>query len=889
MNRLRAIFRRTQAEQELDEELRGHLERHIQDNIRKGMPPAEARRAALLAFGGLEQIKEDCRDERGVAFLETLLQDLRYALRMLRRSPAFTTAAVLSLALGIGANTAIFTLIHAALLRSLPVERPGELYQVRKWSPRSNNWIESVSYPFYLEMREASADFGQILANSPYDVMVRIGSGGPERVRIDRVTGNYFSMLGVSAELGRTLTPSDEDRSEPAVVLSHRYWDRRFGADRGVVGRRIVIDGSSMTIVGVAARGFGGLDSHLAVDAWYPLTAIKVAMLPRPSANWLRALLRLSPDTDARQAQARLDVLFDQHVRSKYLPSLPNPDAGMLLAQSIHLRHASAGYASLGRQYERPLLVLMAVVALVLLVACANVGNLLLARASAREREIGIRVAVGAGRWRIARQLLTESLVLAAGGGLVGLLLATWGTRGIVHLLPAGRNPLTLDTSPDLAVLAFTLVVSFAAALLFGVLPALRSTRPRGSLPVRAHGTGGAPRLRIGRALVAVQVAVSLLLLIGAGLFVRTLRNLEHVQLGMRADDVYSVRLDQAQGVTEAGFQRAREVAIRLYERLVHNPALTSVSYAAPSLFGWGSWTELIRVENREAAPGSDRETNFFIAGPGLAQTVGLVLIEGRFLGPEDRPQTPRAAVINETLARQYFRGASPIGARFGPDRGGKTLTDPYTIIGVVRDARHGYPRRATPPSVYIADAQMDDPWPPHLVIRTPLRAAEVAALIRPELARIDDDAALGEVISIRAQRDATLAQERLIATLSGFFGLLALLLAAVGLYGLMAYSVNRRRSELGVRLAIGASPQTVRWLVLRDSLVLVGAGTVVGVAAAFAATRFIRALLYGLEPNDPVTTALACLVLVAVSLLAAWLPARRASRVNPIETLRYE
>ncbi len=843
----------------------------------------------------------------------TILQDLKYGLRMLVKAPGFTAVAVLTLALGIGANTAIFTLINAVLLKSLPVEKPEELLlfgegrmagtSVIDGIPRPGPW-ELISYPLYLEYRDDNKVFTGVCAFQSTDnrLSVRmegVGNGEPAEQAFGKVvSGNYFSVLGVKAALGRTLMPEDDtaEGAHAVAVISYGYWQRRFSRDASIVGRTIVINGTPFILVGVTAPGFFGetLESAPA-DIWLPITMQPQVMLERSRLEkrnnfWLHVIGRLRPGVTKQQAQAAVTTHFQQFLIQLAGSAISPEDRRDVLTVRIDLTPGGKGVSQLRHRYSEPLKVLMALVGLVLLIACANIANLQLARSTARQKEISMRCALGASRARMIRQLLTESVLLAALGGVVGLLFAAWGTGLLVSLVSHG-NYIPLSINPDARILGFTLSVSLLTGILFGLAPALRAARIdlTTTLKEGARGVVGyGSHFSLTKALVVLQVALCLLMLVGGGLFVRTLQKLESQDLGFNRENVLLVDINPR----IAGYKA--EQLPSLYRQLLDRVgAIPGVKSASLALYGLVSGTtrgESISVQGYTPRPREYNSAQLNIVGPRYFETVGMTLLAGRGIGPEDTETSSKVAVINEALAHYYFGNQNPIGKRLG--LGGTKHAADLEVVGLVKDAKYNDLREKSPPMFFVSVFQNPE-YMHDLEVRTAGNSTAAAADIRRTLNDIDSKLTVRQVTTLSQQVDASLNQERLIAQLSSFFGGLALMLACVGLYGVMAYAVTRRTNEIGIRMALGAQRGDVLWMVLRETLALVLIGVGIGIPAALATTRLVSSLisglLFGLRANDPSTIALAALLLVAVAVLAGYIPARRASHVDPMVALRYE
>ena len=878
--RLRSLFRKSHVEQELNDELHFHLERLIEEKVGKGITPEEARYAALREVGGVEQIKEECRDMRQVNYIENFLQDVRYGLRQLRRSSGFTAVAIITLALSIGANTAIFSLLDAALLRMLPVREPQRLVFLHCSDGRGNA-INAFSYPQFAYLR-ARARTLSAFAYDHADLNLSAGSltDAPSGLL---VSDNYFSVLGVQPLLGRGIAPGDE----AVAVLSHPFWESRFGGDPGIVGRAVVLNGLPFTVIGVTPRGFFGAEVGTSPAIFVPLT-MRDRLLPGEailtSRNnfWLTIMARLQPGLGREQASAEAEVLYHQ-ANTEETQDLPadHPLVGWFRSMHIALAAGDRGEGNLRDQFGKPLLILMTIVGLVLLITCANVASLLLARAAARQREIALRLALGAGRARLLRQLLTESMVLSIAGGFLGLLFAFWAAGVLAGFL----NQNVLDVSPDVRVLGFTLALSVLTGLLFGCAPAMQSTRPDLTSALKGEQLAAAPgrRWELRRLLVAGQVGISLSLLIGAGLFIRTLANLKNLNTGFQSHNVLLVSLNP--GLSGYGSERIRSFYDQLLERVQALPGVRSASVADSPLLG-NRWFDGLVVEGHATTPGEEPGVAVKMVTSRFFETMGIAIRLGRDFSPQDRAGSPKVAIINETLARQSFAGQNPIGKHIGVG----SLTPDLEVVGVIADTKYGGLRDPIPRTVYLPMSQAQLPRSPRtLHVRVSAHPADIAAAIRNQIRALDKDLPVMQVQMFSALVDRGLAQERLIATLSGFLGALALLLAAVGLYGVIAYGVQRRTREIGIRMSLGAEPGMVMRMVLRDCLIMVAAGAATGFPLGLWFSKLVASQLFGVSPGDPVTIVTATLLLFAVAALAGYLPARRASRVDPMVALRYE
>ncbi|HVT16418.1 MAG TPA: ABC transporter permease [Thermoanaerobaculia bacterium] len=927
--RLASLFRRRQLDERLDEEIRFHLEMQARENQARGMSPEEARRTARHAFGQVEALKEAYRERRGVPALETLARDLRYAVRMLRKSPGFTAVALLSLAFGVGANCAIFGVVDALLLKSLPVAGAERLVALSARLP-SGELFPLFSYPAYERLAAARPVCSGLVAfTDQFRATVRPEGAAeaatpgrmPETANAALVSANFFSLLGVGTASGRTFG-AEEGRPpgpHPVAVMSYGYWQRRYGRDPRVVGRALRVNGAAVTVVGVAARGFTGLFADAAPDLFLPLTlhgAVKhrgnfliqgsydEAAPPwrQPNAYWLTLVAKRRPGVGERQAAAALGVIFQAEKEAEAALQLTAQDRRDILAEALVLRPAGRGLADSRATLTAPLMILSAVAGLVLLIACANLANLLLARADRRRTEMAVRLGIGAGRGRLVRQLLTESLLLAGLGGVLGLLFAWWGSRLLVGLVQGNGQTLALDVAIDGRKLAFAAAVALLTGIAFGLAPALRATRIdiASSLKQGAAAAGGGAaghrggrrRMPLGRLLVVAQVGLSLPLLIGAGLFVRSLRNLMRVDTGFARLGLVQVTIRPGL----LGYDDGRLAALydRLVERIEALPGVRSVSLSDSGLLGT-SWS-VTDVEPPSGAPGAApaRDESINVQRSTVTwrffATAGMRMAQGRGFAPQDREGAPKVAVINETLARRLFSPARAVGhrLRFKNPR----FAGCCEVVGVVRDAKYHEVTETAPPVVYLPVTQSFEQLNAIQVRAAPGAGTAGAALaesLRRAAAETDPNLAVFSIATIDQQLARSLSYRSAVAKLIGFFGLLALLLAATGLYGVMAYSVARRTSEIGLRMALGAPRGLVLRLVLRETARLIGLGVAAGLAAALAATRAAASQLFGVSAFDPATVLAATAALALVALAAGFLPARRAAHTDPAVALRGE
>jgi macrolide transport system ATP-binding/permease protein len=889
--KLGALFRRRKPLDDLTEEIRAHLAMEEQENLESGMTPDEAHYAALRRFGNATLAQERSREMWGWNFFETLSQDIRYGSRQLRQSPWLTLVITLSLALGIGANTAIFSVINAVMLRLLPVQDPERLVEIAYQGQRSNQTFvdETFSYPMFKEIRERNQVFSDVAVAGQWP----FAESGPEPPRWtgQLVSANFFSVLGVNAVAGRVFAVDEDKGVHPVVVISYALWTRRFGRDPRVIGRRMILGGAPFTIVGVAPAHFSGLDPGQPYDLWAPIT-----MLPQVNngcecrlltkAQFWNVVGRLKPRTSLEQARANVDLLFQQMQHEEDTARFSEAQRKDFFSERIIVLPAARGRDYLRKEFSRPLFLLMGMVALVLLIACANVANLLLARASVRQREIAVRSALGAGRGRLLRQLLTESVVLALIGGALGVLFAYWGSPALVAMMARGRNQLALDVHPDLPVLGFTLLVALATGIAFGLAPALSGSRTGAgpSLQARSRNLTDSFAGRIGQTLVVAQVALALVLVIGAGLLVRTLRNLETSDPGFSRQGVLVFGI----APTLLGYKgdRLEQFYQQLQEEISQIPGVSSASFSHVTPIGSNLRDGFISVQGYTPQNRGDVRNYLAFVGPRFFKTSGIPLLAGRDFGSQDQSVSPPVAIINQTLARRFFAGRNPIGQKLGWIR--SRQTQEYEIIGVVGDAKYFSLREAMLPIAYF-DVLQGELGDLYVEVRVASNPTGLIPQIRSLLHTFDSRLAPWDPTTLEEQIDASLYQEKLVSTLSSAFGVLALLLACVGLYGIMAYAVARRTDEIGLRMALGAQRGDVLKLIAGQGLKLTLIGLGVGILCSLGATRLLGSLLFGVKPIDRLTFISVSLLVSFLALLAGYIPARRATKVDPMVALRYE
>jgi predicted permease len=878
--RLAHVFGRARRDRELAEELESHLRMHVEDNVRAGMNSQEARRQALVKLGGVVQTAEECRRQRGLPLIETLFYDVRYGLRRLARSPGFTFVAVLSLALGIGANTAIFSLVNTALLRPLPVERPEQLVSLS--NAAASRGFPAFSYPNYKDFRDRSGEVFDGLYAYRFAPLSVSHDGTSERLWGYVVTGNYFEVLGVKAALGRVLTPDDDRMAggHPVAVVSYEGWKRRFGADPAVVGKSLIVNGRSFTIVGVLPQGFYGTEIIAAPELWFPVAMqaeIEVgnSWLDKRGVENLLIQGRLKPGVSAEQARLALDALALQLERE-----FPEVNEGKRVTLtppgfiSGVIRGAVLGFTGL----------LMVVVAFVLLLACTNLANLLLARAAERRKEIAMRLALGASRLRLVRQLMAESMLLALFSGAIGVLLAYWLVRLAAGLKPPVDVPLAIDLHLDYRVMAFTCVVSLATGVLFGLLPAWQATKVE-LLPALKDETasGGFRRSRLKSGLIVLQIALSLVLLIGGGLMLRALQRAQGLDLGFNPKNAVEMSFDlRLQGYEEA---RGREFQKRLLERVRTLPGVQAAGLVDLAPVDLHFSRDYVFAEGQVQERGAKAPRAMTSrASPGYLQAMSTRLVRGRDFTERDDEKAPRVAVVNETLARLFWPGEDPLGKRFRQSGPESPLLE---VVGVIEDGK--YAGLNEEPQAYVVRPL----WQAYtgtntVILRTDRDARELLAAVRNEVRQLDAHLpASGKPLEERLAMP--LLPVRVAAALLGGFGVLALLLAAVGIYGVMSYAVSRRTREIGIRVALGARTWNVLRLVIGQGMAPVLVGVVVGLAAALGLTRLAGSLLFGVSAADPFTYIGVAALLTGVALVACYVPARRATKIDPLAALRNE
>jgi macrolide transport system ATP-binding/permease protein len=888
--RLRSLFgtlrHRARFEDHMREEMRFHIDAYAGDLERGGMSRHEALRRARMEFGTPDAIKDDCRQARGLRLFDEVSQDVRYALRIMAKAPGFTAAAVLSLALGIGANTAIFTLIDALLLRTIPVSSPQELYFLAHGRGTNVSWMST--YPL-MERYVSAPVFTGIAA---YD--------GPQPFKVSEPTGvhlvsgqfatrNYHALLGVQFLIGRGFIPGPDrtDENTFTAVISYGYWQRRFGGDREVLGKTITVNRRVVSIVGVTAPAFSGLTPGTHIDITLPLSfkVLDSEGFYDRHDTWTSMPIvgRLKPGIGVDEARAGVDVLFQQH--------MAQPENQWIRKRApesysvAELMPADKGSSSLRRQYSQALWILMGMVGVVLLIASANVANLLLARSAARAKEVAIRLCVGGARWRIVRQFLTESAILAFAGGTLGVLLAMWGTGAILSLF-GGESPIVLSLSPNARVLGFTLAVSMVTGIAFGMLPALKATAINLTPALKESADRGAARSgwSTGKALVAMQVALCAVVVTVAALFVQTLHNIKRQPTGFERSRVLLFALDNLGN----GFEKkdVPDFASGVISRLREVPGVVSAAASTSTPVHTGGNARVLQIPGTPP-PVEDRHAWTNVITPGYFETLGISLVRGRLFTEQDGAGAPSVGILNEAFAREYFGNVDPVGRHVGLGAEPKHLTE---IIGIVRDAHQTSLREPPPRMIYTPIAQSDEPPSRFTVsVQTAREPAALAATVRDTVQSIDKDLVIRYLRTMEQQIDNSLVRERVLATLSTGFGLLALILAVVGIYGVMAYDVTRRAREIGIRMALGAGRGAVLRQILRQCLIVATIGVAIGMTGASIATRTLSTFLFDLSARDPATFAGVALLLLVTTIAAGFVPARRAATLDPVRAIRTE
>jgi predicted permease len=872
------MWRHGRDQADFSEEIRAHLEMET-DRLRgEGLSEAEAYAQAQREFGNVTRAEERFYESNRLFLAaENILRDLRYGIRGLRKSPAFTPVAILSLALGIGANTAVFSYFNGIVLRPLPVDQADELIALYK--DGGPQYAHNFPHPFYIQLRQRTDLFSGVLcfsADGP-DRLTAQDDQAVWRVWPEAISGNYFEVLRVHPALGRLITSADAKAPgvEANAVISYQLWRDRFGLNRSILGRPIKLEDRTFTIIGVAPPGFSGLDRDAHVDVWTPVTMQPTKWLNYKEVGWLRVVARRRAGISDALVNAELN-----RMNQGFVPEAAGGDPELardLASQRIRVESGRTGFSFRRTQMRQPLTILLSVAGILLLIACANVTNLLLARGAARKEETALRLAIGASRRRLIQQHLTESIVLVAAGAVLALAFAYWGIRVLLHLLPAAESATPIDVSPDWRVLAFTAAIALLASIVSGAWPAWATTRSAASLALRrGRSVGGR------KALVAGQVALSLALLVVAGLFLRTLLNLRLVDAGLREHNVVTFWLDMPAYYSD---EQQESALVRLHARLGALPGVMSA--ARGGVIERAPWVRPIAVQNGDTT--LIREVEVRWVSREYFATIGATVLGGRMFDERDTPRSRKVAMVNQAFVRQFFRKVDAVGRQVGDNAGKDNYGEPYSIIGIVRDVLHHGPREPAAPVLYYCSAQQHPGSGRGFVVRTSVRAESFISTLRTEAHRLNPELFVGDPRTVTQEIDELLVRERILAVLAGIFGMIALVLATVGLYGVISYSVANRTRELGVRMALGASPGSILRMVLQESLAPIIIGLIIGIPLAIAGARLSSTILYGIPPMDALTFAGAISILMLAGAVAALMPARRACAIDPMRVLRHE
>jgi predicted permease len=893
---------------EVDEEIRDHLQQLADRYVAQGMSRHDALAAARRQFGNLGVHQDVRRETQSVHFLETLWRDVKYGARQLRRNPLFTTVAIVTLAIGIGANTAVFTLLDQLVLRLLPVKDPSHLVMIWPEGPNfgNNNGNRVVSYPFCNDLRKSPGLESVMCAYNTWETISIDGSS--ESLNTELVSGNYFDTLGVKPAIGRVFHSTSDDQvysGHPSIVLSYSFWQERFGGDPRVVGKKVLVNNYPMEIVGVSAAGFAGVDPARSPHIRIPLLMLPVLPIDGESltsrrTQWLHSFARLAPGFTAESARAALQPLFHESLEAESTDtqdpqfSKVSPyDRTLFFKRTLSVETAATGYSDMRGMFSTALIVLMCMAGLILLVACSNVASLLVSRAAARQKEIAVRLAVGAGRWTLIRSLLVESLLLASAGVALGLVLSESAIRALLAMMPDQGTMMMLHAHPDTRVLVFSIVVALATGLLFGLAPALQGTRLDVSSTLKdAAIVSGGRSARMRKILVTAQVTLSFLLLVGAGLFAKTLYNLKNTGMGLK--DINNL---VTFGIDPRGARYTGPTAQALYKNVLNDirttPGVTSAGFSVVPLLQGYEWSGGINVVGHQVKDGEDVDATNNIVSPEYFKTMGIPLIAGRDFNDEDRNKgqdlkhVPTVCIVNRNFAEHFFGNESAIGHyahNYFQD-------DPkFQIVGVVENATYRSPREDPHRrEVYFAEYEAPMVLQATFYVRAAAESKALFPAMRSIIAKYDPSLPVFQMKTLDTQLDEVLNTERLIAYLSLVFGAIATILAALGLYGVVAFSVTSRTKEIGVRMALGARKASVLWLILRETMILVTIGIAIGMPAAYVLSRYVSSQLYGVTPTDTSTGLAALAILAAVAALSGFLPARRASTIDPLTALRHE
>ncbi len=867
-----AVFRGSRIDRDIDEELRFHLDMRIQENIRSGMSPEDAKREALRRFGNITRIKEQSHDIRGGGMIETFLKDIRYGVRMLIKQPLFTVAAVITLALGIGANTTVFSVVNAVVLRPLPFNEPDRLVMVWEVKPDQEKDAQVASLADFVDWRDQNRVFDGMAAYFNWTANLT-GVDDPERIKSAVVTGSFFETLGVSAKIGRVLLPEDDRPGYDSVVLlSDGLWKRRFGGDPQILGKKLMLNGADLTVVGIMPPDFRFPDEEAGI--WVP-AGFGAKQLQDRRGKFINVIARLKPGIELNQAQAEMDTIAAR-LQSEYPET--NADWGARVARLDDVRVGNVRLA---------LFVLLGAVVLVLLIACVNVANLLLARAAARQREFAIRAALGASRARLFSQLLTESFLLVLLGGAAGVLLASWGVSLITSLNP-GDIPRLNETTLDGRVLGFTMVISVISVMAFGLAPALFASRPdpQESLKSEGRGSSSGSKRRLRNALVISEVAVALMLLIGAGLMIKSFLRLQSVDPGFNSDNLLTLRVWLPSTRYK---ENHRQIAFfqQLINRIKGLPGVQSAGAVQDLPIRRNRMGYDFAIEGRAILAGDEPNAGYRAVTPDYFKTMSIPLASGRWFNEKDDSDAPPVVIINRSMARQFWSDEDPIGKRI---RFGGEEAPWSTIVGVVGDVKHMGLDADEGPALYQPHSQKPEylRWMT-LVVRTNVEPLSIVSAVREQVSALDKDQPVYDVATMRQLVSESIANPRFYMTLLGLFAFVALILATVGVYGVLAFWVTQRTKEIGIHMALGAQQKDVMKRVMGKGIKLALTGVAIGLVGAFILTRALDSLLYNVSATDPTTFLAVSLLLIFVAALACYIPARRAMRVDPVIALRFD
>jgi predicted permease len=911
---LSAKFRRLFAKQEtqeqqgleVDEEIREHLQQLTDRFIARGMSREDAAAAARRQFGNLGVHQQDRHETQTVNWLETLWRDIRYGARQLRHNPLFTTVAIATLAIGIGANTAVFTLLDQLVLRLLPVKDPSRL--VMLWPDGqnfgNNNGNQVVSYPLCQDLRKSPA-LESVMCEYNTNEAVTI-DGATESLTVELVSGNYFETLGVKPAIGRVFSSAADDQiwsGSPSVVLSHRFWQQRFGGDPKIVGKKILVNNYPMEIVGVSAAGFAGIDPAQSPHLRIPLRMLPVLPVDGESltdrrTQWLHAFARLAPGYTTKSAAAASQPVFHQYLEEEShepdFSRVPPYDRALFFKRTLSVETAATGYSGMRQQFSTALIVLMCMAGLILLVACSNVASLMLAKAAARQKEIAVRLAIGAGRLTLIRSLLVESLMLAGAGVVLGLILSEASIKTLLAMMPGGNTLTMLRAEPDLRILIFSVAVALATGLLFGLAPALQGTRLDISSTLKdAVIVSGGRSTRTRKMLVTAQVALSFLLLVGAGLFAKTLYNLKNLNTGMNdIQNLVTLSVDP-RGARYTG-PKAQSLYREALSEIRSTPGVSAAAFSVVPLLNGYEWSGGINVVGHQAKDGEDLDATNNILSPEYFKTMGIPLLAGRDFNDEDRnrgqgmDQIPSICIVNRNFAEHFFGTATDAVGHYAFNY--QRENPKFQIIGVVENSMYRSPREEPHRrEIYFAEYEAPMALQANFYVRASSDSKALFPTLRTIIAKLDPSLPVMNMKTVDTQLDEVLNTERLIASLSVVFGAVATALAALGLYGVVAFSVASRTKEIGVRMALGAPKTSVLWLVLRETMILVTVGIAIGIPVAYGLSHYVTSQLYGVTPTDLSTGLASLAILAAVAAFSGFIPARRAASIDPLKALRHE